>query len=621
LIKYLGSKRTLLPLITGAIRELGPGVTTVVDLFSGTSRVGHALKKEGYRVLSNDHNRYAHVLATCYVQADREEVAEDAARLIEEFNALPGESGYFTETFCIQSRFFQPHNGARVDAIREAIARKGLAPELEAVLLVSLMEAADRVDSTTGLQMAYLKQWAPRASKDLKLRMPDVLPRALHGKGEAHGLDALEAARLLDADVAYLDPPYNQHSYRANYHVWESLVRWDKPEVYGIARKRVDIRQMPSVFNSRRLFRDALTAVVEAVRARYLVVSFNNEGYIDRTDMETLLARRGTVQTIEQDFPRYIGSRIGIYSPRGKKVGTVSHVRNKEYIYIVTPYPAVVSPPPEHPVEVFLPPELPVGVSPPPEHPVEVFLPPELPVGVSPDAPPGPDLLWPAPDADTVAELAPGCPGMKCRGLAQDGRRPPSRPPWPRDTGWGPRWRLLVPALCSLAAADVVVMRRMNASWLEFPWSARVEWPAKPELLRYRVESRLLTQYPGVWLLRPRARALPVVALVQPWSVAEAPGPGSEIAWISCVVLTEGREAKVERIPCGALLCLVDERAGDPAFLARPLPEGLLERGWWASGEVLALLPGMTAPALPAFSPPPAAPPQATAAGQLSLFG
>ncbi len=149
----------------------------------------------------------------------------DAERLVAEFNALPGRPGWFTETYCLQSRFFQPKNGGRIDAIREAIEAKGLPPDLEAVLLVSLMEAADRVDSTTGVQMAYLKQWAPRAANDLVLRVPAVLPRAARGKGRALELDALDAARATPADVAYLDPPYNQHKYLGNYHIWESLVR------------------------------------------------------------------------------------------------------------------------------------------------------------------------------------------------------------------------------------------------------------------------------------------------------------------------------------------------------------------------------------------------------------
>lgn len=338
MIKYLGSKRTLLPAIVDTVRSLGADVRSVIDLFSGTSRVGHALKGAGYQVFSNDVTAYAHTLATCYVQADAEDVAEDAQALIAEFNSMPGSPGYFTETFCEKSRFFQPKNGARVDAIREAIEKKSLSPELRAVVLVSLMEAADRVDSTTGLQMAYLKQWAPRAHNDLELRLPAVLPRATHGKGMATQSDAREAATTLHADVAYLDPPYNQHSYLGNYHVWESLVRWDKPEVYGVACKRIDVRERGSDYNSKRNFHAALEATVKAVQTRYLVVSFSNEGFIQREAMESLLSSRGKVTTLEHDFKRYVGAQIGIYNPSGEKVGAVSHLRNKEYLYVVTPH-------------------------------------------------------------------------------------------------------------------------------------------------------------------------------------------------------------------------------------------------------------------------------------------
>jgi len=339
MIKYLGSKRTLLPVILEAVSGIA-GATSVIDLFSGTSRVGHALKRAGYRVISNDHNTYAATLARCYVQADAEEVLADAASLIAELNTIPGSPGYFTDTFCTQSRFVQPRNGARIDAIRDAIAAKSLPPELESVLLVALMEAADRVDSTTGLQMAYLKSWSPRSFNALELRLPEVLARATHGKGLATSLDALEAARQFEADVAYIDPPYNQHSYLGNYHVWESLVRWDKPAVYGIACKRVDVRERQSVFNSRPRCAAALRKVLSALRARVLIVSFSNEGYIPRAEMETLLTSlwdgAGRVTTIENDFKRYVGARIGIYSPQGEKVGKVGHLTNKEYLYIVS---------------------------------------------------------------------------------------------------------------------------------------------------------------------------------------------------------------------------------------------------------------------------------------------
>src|SRR5262245_22980449 len=130
MIKYLGSKRTLIPRLAeifAALASSSAPPTSVLDLFSGTSRVGHALKRAGLRVVANDHNAYAATLARCYVQAD-DDLRPDAERLLAELARLPGQPGYFTDTFCVQSRFFQPRNGERVDAIREAIARKSLAP-------------------------------------------------------------------------------------------------------------------------------------------------------------------------------------------------------------------------------------------------------------------------------------------------------------------------------------------------------------------------------------------------------------------------------------------------------------------------------------------------------------
>ena len=332
MIKYIGSKRLLIPAILDIVRGL-PHIRTALDLFSGTSRVGIALKAEGIRVTANDHNAYAATLARCYIEADRAAWLEPATQVLAELNALPGRPGYFTETFCERSRFFQPANGARVDAIREAIAGRGLSAILEAIVLTSLMEAADRVDSTTGVQMAYLKQWAPRSFNPLVLRVPELLPG---GTGTAWQCDAHVAAGAAEVDLVYLDPPYNQHKYLGNYHIWESLVLWDRPEVYGVACKRVDCKTRGSLFNSRPMARAAMREVVEQLQARYILVSFNDEGFISRTDMEALLRTRGTVQTVAVDFKRYVGAQIGIHNPQGEKVGEVGNLRNTEYLFLVT---------------------------------------------------------------------------------------------------------------------------------------------------------------------------------------------------------------------------------------------------------------------------------------------
>ena len=329
LIKYLGSKRRLIERIVGRVEACG-GVRTVLDLFSGTSRVGHALKSRGHRVHANDHNAYAHVLARCYVAADARLWRAPAERLIAELDRLPGRPGWFTETYCVRSRYFRPENGARVDAVRERIAALALEPELEAIALTSLMEAADRVDSTVGLQMAYLKRWAARASQPLALRVPELLA----GPGSASCLDAREAAEI-PADLAYLDPPYNQHSYLGNYHVWESLVRWDRPEVYGVAMKRLDVRTRASAFNRRLEHARAFRDVLGALRARWLVVSFSDEGFMPLAEVRRLLAERGRVREQKIANPRHIGHKIGIHDLRGRPVGTPGPAENREHLFVV----------------------------------------------------------------------------------------------------------------------------------------------------------------------------------------------------------------------------------------------------------------------------------------------
>jgi adenine-specific DNA-methyltransferase len=335
MIKYLGSKRVLIPCITACVSAL-PGVASVADLFSGTARVGHALKREGYQLHSNDLNQYAHILARCYVEADASELQDEAISLIRHLNGIPGKAGYITENYCLNSRFFQPHNGERIDAIRDEIERLGLDPLLKAIALTSLMEAADRVDSTTGVQMAYLKSWAARSYNQLQLRVPSLTDKGTNDPSCAYNQDALEIAARLDVDCVYLDPPYNQHSYLGNYHIWETLVAWDQPSLYGVAMKRIDCKERKSVFNSKRLAQQAFTDLVMEISSPNLIISFNNEGYIDRACMEAMLAQKGHVLVVEVPYKRYVGAQIGIYNPSGNLVGEISHLKNMEYIYVVS---------------------------------------------------------------------------------------------------------------------------------------------------------------------------------------------------------------------------------------------------------------------------------------------
>ncbi|MCW2807594.1 MAG: methyltransferase [Marmoricola sp.] len=334
MIKYLGSKRVLVPVL-GAIATAAE-VTTAVDLFTGTTRVAQEFKRRGIEVTATDVASYSEVLSDCYIAAD--DGAMDREFLlweIERLNALPGEPGYITRTFCEESRYFQPRNGARIDAIRAAIDRDHPEGHVRAVLLTALLLAADRVDSTTGLQMAYLKQWSPRSSRDLELLLPALLP----GRGHTVRGDAMETVDGLDrVDLMYLDPPYNQHRYFTNYHVWETLVRWDDPEYYGIACKRVDARDehTHSVFNRKQAMPGAIADLLGRARADLLVVSYNDESWISPDQMTRALREAGheCVQVLAFDSKRYVGAQIGIHGPTGEKVGVVKRLRNVEYLFL-----------------------------------------------------------------------------------------------------------------------------------------------------------------------------------------------------------------------------------------------------------------------------------------------
>jgi adenine-specific DNA-methyltransferase len=332
-IKYLGSKRRLVGAIGAAVAELR--VDSACDLFAGTTRVGQRLRAAGLEVVSNDVAAYSEVFGLAYVAAGAGLDRARLERLLGELGRLPGCDGYVTDTFCRRARFLHPDNGRRIDAIRDRIDALGLDPVERGWVLTSLVEAADRVDSTCGVQMAYLKRWAPRALRPLELRPPEPI---VGPAGRVERADALELApQLAGIGCVYLDPPYNQHSYLANYHVWETIVRNDRPEHYGVACKRLDTRRRRSPFNSKAHAFTALARLVDLLPTPWLVLSFSDEGFHDLAAVRALLAGRGHVRELAVAGRRYIGAQIGIHNPAGERVGRVSHLHNREMLFVCGP--------------------------------------------------------------------------------------------------------------------------------------------------------------------------------------------------------------------------------------------------------------------------------------------
>lgn len=332
MIKYLGSKRALMPVLETLFAA--SKATTAVDLFTGTTRVAAAMKQLGMQVTAVDAASYSEVFSKTFIELDATgKDTRGLADAVKSLNELSGTSGYFTEVFCEKARFFQPKNGQRIDAIRSAIESDYKGSWMYFPLLSSLLIAADKVDSTTGVQMAYLKTWSRRSFLDIELQVPELLT----GSGRSIRGDAIEQASNLGSfDLAYLDPPYNQHRYFGNYHIWETLVRWDQPEYYGIANKRIDTRskENKSDFNSKLTLPAALATLISGLDVKTLVLSYNNESWLSRRELTDMCSKFETVEILDFDSKRYVGSQIGGYNQSGRLVGKPGAHRNLEHIVI-----------------------------------------------------------------------------------------------------------------------------------------------------------------------------------------------------------------------------------------------------------------------------------------------
>jgi adenine-specific DNA-methyltransferase len=331
-IKYLGSKRALMPVLETLFAA--SKATTAVDLFTGTTRIAAAMKQLGMQVTAVDTASYSEIFSKTFIELDA--TGKDLSELadaVKSLNALSGTSGYFTEVFCEKARYFQPKNGQRIDAIRSVIETDYKGSWVYFPLLSSLLIAADKVDSTTGVQMAYLKTWSRRSFLDIELQVPELLA----GSGRSIRGDAIEQAPNLGSfDLAYLDPPYNQHRYFGNYHIWETLVRWDQPEYYGIANKRIDTRsnENKSDFNSKLTLPTALATLISELDVKTLVLSYNNESWLSRRELTDMCSKFETVEILDFDSKRYVGSQIGGYNQSGRLVGKPGAHRNLEHIVI-----------------------------------------------------------------------------------------------------------------------------------------------------------------------------------------------------------------------------------------------------------------------------------------------
>ncbi|PTQ90319.1 DNA adenine methylase [Agitococcus lubricus] len=346
LIPYIGNKRRLLTMIAEAIQytEINPRQATFLDLFAGSGVVSRMAKRMGFRVLANDWEPYSAAINQCYIACNHAPNFLDLGgydNVIAYLNALNPVEDWVTRHLCpshdvyfdirVDRMFFTRFNGQRLDAMREQIEQwqqaQLITPYEQACLLAPLLFQASYTSNTSGVFKAFHQGWGGKTKTALSrilsvLELKEAVFYDNQRANQVYQLDSFILAQQLaqtniKVDIAYLDPPYNQHAYGSNYHVLNSLTLWDKPlvseKIQG--RNKAAIRQdwrteRRSPYNYRGEAEQALAHLLSVLDAHFILASYSTEGLISLESLVSLALARGHTELLCYAHKRYRVSAV-----------------------------------------------------------------------------------------------------------------------------------------------------------------------------------------------------------------------------------------------------------------------------------------------------------------------
>ena len=306
--RYIGCKTKLVDWIFGLINEQTHDVHSFCDIFAGTGVVAHRALQTYERVVVNDFLHSNNIMYRAFF-APGEWSEERVQAIINDFNDInPAKIGenYFSKNF--GGKYFYRDTAKIVGYIRGRlqILQKDLTDKEYAVLMASLIYSIDRHANTMGHFDAYHHK-AP-AAHEFQMR---IIEADSYNGVDIHQEDANQLARNINVDLTYLDPPYNSRQYSRFYHVYENLVQWKKPQLYGTALKPKEENMSDYCRNAAFT---AFTDLVSHINSRYLVVSYNNtyhskssssENKIKLEQLEEVLNKCGKTQVFNHEFKAF----------------------------------------------------------------------------------------------------------------------------------------------------------------------------------------------------------------------------------------------------------------------------------------------------------------------------
>ena len=355
-IKYSGSKLKLIPQILQLVKQVD--AHTILDGFSGTTRVSQALAKSGYKVLCNDLAVWSEVFGTCYLLNKKQ--PEQYQGLIDHLNSIPPCDGWFTENYGGQpnggcsvqqdnlKKPWQVHNTRKLDAIRQEIEKLGLDDIDRAVALTSLILALDRVDSTLGHFVSYLKDWSPRSYRHLTLKVPRLFTSSK--EHQVFRSDIFDLIPRVSVDLAYFDPPYGSNNekmppsrvrYASYYHLWTSICLFDKPLLFGKANRRKDTSDKVAISafeefrrnsEGRFIVVERIEKLIEATQARWIILSYSSGGRATADELNEVVRNNGKLlKVVELDYKRNVMSNMKWTNKWLRE----AEIPNREFLFLI----------------------------------------------------------------------------------------------------------------------------------------------------------------------------------------------------------------------------------------------------------------------------------------------
>ncbi|MDO4584513.1 MAG: DNA adenine methylase [Planctomycetia bacterium] len=321
--RYLGNKYRLLPFIDNVLCGVKEDIDSLADIFAGTGVVAHFFSKK--QIITND-ILYSNYL--CHVAWFFEESIslEKITDLCSDYNRYtPTSENYMSKTF--SNTYFGSKACRKIGYIREDIERLYKNHHLNfrerAILVTSLIYAMDKIANTCGHYDAYRRTIVPET--ELELRVPNVSEHSFVNRGNlCFHEDANALVRKIHPDMVYIDPPYNSRQYCDSYHVLENVACWEKPEVFGVARK-MDRENLKSRYCSREAA-EAFQDLIENIQARFILVSYNNmanhgdersNARITDEEILSILSQKGKVKTFSARYKAFSAGKS--YRPENEE--------------------------------------------------------------------------------------------------------------------------------------------------------------------------------------------------------------------------------------------------------------------------------------------------------------